>query len=123
MARPKSWTRDRRWLKKTLEAASDAMDWPAEKAEAVEERLRQILLATLFDDGANNTAVRVGAEAVEVLVAIEGAEQELELQLQALERLHQRYRVIFRVYDPATGETISESVVRPPVADSPPAVG
>lgn len=123
MARPKSWAQDRRWLRKMLVEADDAAYWSSEKGVVVEERLRLILLKTLFDDDADNAAVLVGAEAVEVLVAIEGAKQELELQLLALERLHRRYRVIFRVYDPATGATISESVVRPPVADSPPAVG
>ena len=110
----KSWARDRRWLKRMLVEAGGATDWPEGKAARVEERLRQILLATLFDDSADNAAVLVGAEAAEVVVAIEGSWQELELQLLALERLHRRYRVVVRVYDPATGATISESVVRPP---------
>lgn len=92
MSRQRTWTRDRRWLKKMLVEAGDAAYWSSEKTAKVEARLKKIMLETMAADPKDIAAIEFGMEAVGVVVAVEGAKQEAELA--ALEAERRRSMVV-----------------------------
>ena len=114
MARPTTRKRERLRLREIRRDLRNVSTWTPEYRARIEEELRQLMLLG-FDAENDHPDFRLSMAAVTLFIEIEGEAQEAELRAEWLKGVS----VTVRTYDPATGATISERVLRPATADVP----
>lgn len=118
MAKPKSRPAERKRLKEIRRDLPNVGSWSPQQHGEVNEALRLImLLGTVVDDA----DFAIAMEAVGLFVELEGVRQQLEHDDRRAEWA-KFATVTVRVYSPATGELISERVLRPPSMNKPAAI-